>query len=73
MPSERNDNGQTMAELLAEMDAIMLVRFGLTHACCSDFPIWNGWNDNLDAEEMIESLADYDSIINAMINLEESS
>ena len=61
-----NDAGQTMAEWLAEIDALIADVCGMSHSDFADAPYWDSWADGVTPDEMLSVIADYDELF-AMI------
>ena len=62
-----NDDGLTMAEWLAAIDALVADLCGMRHADFADAPYWDNWEAGVTPDEMLSVIAEYDEIFSAIL------
>lgn len=63
-----NDDGQTFAEWLAAIDALISDACGMGHSDFADAPYFDNWADGVTPDEMLSVIADYDEILSAILS-----
>lgn len=58
---------EDFAAWMMQVDRLLLAKVGLTSADLVDAPYFDSWNDGLDAEEMLDVIAEYDELLAAML------